>query len=98
MNDRDDPGAWRHQTLELLDLKLTRIVDGGHLQMRLLLLAEHLPGNDVGMMLHVRDQDLITRAHVRAPVCLCDEVDRFGRTPDKDNLTVVGGVEEPAHL
>ena len=54
---------------------LARVVDGRDPQRRALLLAEHLPGHDVRVVLEAGDQHLVARAHVPAAVGLGHEVD-----------------------
>ena len=53
------------------------IVDRRNSQLGAFLFAKHLPGNDVGVVLHRRDDDLIPRAHVRPAICLGHKVDGF---------------------
>jgi hypothetical protein len=56
--------------------QIATVVDGHHLESRALLLAEHLPGHDVGVVLDRRDDDLVARADGRAPEARRHEVDR----------------------
>ena len=59
-----------------------------------LLLAQHLPGHDVRVVLETRDEDLVAPADPRPAVRLRHEVDRLGRAPDEDDLLRLGGVQK----
>ena len=67
-------------------------------QLRALLGGELLPGHDVGVVLQVRDDDLVARADVRAAPALRDQVDGLGRAAHEDDLVCRRRVEERAHL
>ena len=66
--------------------QLALLIDRRNPQLRALLLAQHLPRNDVGVVLHRRDQHFVTRADMRPAIGLRHEVDGFGRAAHKDDL------------
>jgi hypothetical protein len=41
-------------------------------------LAQHLPGNDIGVVLHLGDDDVIARVNLRVAPAVGDQVDPFG--------------------
>ncbi len=59
--------------------------------------ADQLPGYDVGVMLEVRDQDLIAGAQLYPAPGARNQVDRFGRTAGKDDLACLARIDEAAH-
>ena len=71
-----------------------RVVDRRDAQPRALFFAQHLPGHDVGVVLHGGDEHFVARADVRAAVGLRHEVDGFGGAAHEDDLARVGGVAE----
>jgi len=60
------------------------------------LLAEHLPGNDVGVMFHLGDEDLVIAADMLASPGLCHQVDRFGRIAGDDDFPRIRGLVHAA--
>ena len=66
--------------------------------MRALLFAEHLPGDDVRVVLHGRNDDLVACADELAPVAMHHEIDAFGGAADKDALLRLAGIDEALHL
>ena len=55
-----------------------------------------LPGDEVRMVLELRDEDDVARAEVGEPPRVRDEVDRLGRVADEDDLARGRGVHERA--
>ena len=82
------------QLHELLELELPAPVDRCDLERATGLGAQHLPGDDVGVMLERADQDLVPGAKALAAVGLRDEVDALGRTTDEYDLARRAGVDE----
>src|SRR4029077_2512506 len=66
------------QLFKFVQQKLARIVDWANSQIRTLLLAKNLPGDDIGMMLHGGDDDLVAAPNVGASPRLGHEVDTLG--------------------
>ncbi len=58
------------QAFQLVDAQRAVVIHRRHAQDRALLLAEHLPGHDVGVVLHHRDDDLVSGAHASPAVGL----------------------------
>ncbi len=56
----------REQSLELIVVELARVRDGNHLDIRTRPAGDELPRDDVGVMLHSRYQDLISRPEILA--------------------------------
>src|SRR5256885_4939898 len=79
---------------ELLQLQLAAAVDRRHLEGAAGLLAQHLPGDDVGVMLERADEDLVAGPQARAAPGLRDEVDRLGGAAHKNDLARTAGVDE----
>ena len=96
VGDRDDLRPIGQKPLELCQDELSAQVDRDHLQLRPFFLAQHLPGDDVGVVLEGRDQHFVARSHVRPTVGRRDEIDGFRRAAREDDLPGLGGVEETA--
>ena len=63
-----------------------------------MLLAKHLPRNNVRVVLHRRDQHLVAGGDVGIAVRLGNEVDGFGRSADEDDLVDVLRAQELLNL
>ncbi len=89
----DDLRALRQQPLVLLEDDVAVVVDRDHLEDRAALLAQQLPGDDVGVVLHGRDQDLVAGLEPRADKARGDQVDALGGRSGEDDLSAVGGAD-----
>jgi hypothetical protein len=87
--DGDELRPLREQGLEGVHLQLAAVVDRRDAQGRAGLLAEHLPGHDVGVVLEVGDQHLVARAHALPPEGPGHQVDGLGGVADEDRLAGV---------
>ena len=86
--DGDEPGPAAQQPLVLLQDHLAAVVHGRDPQAGTGLGDELLPGHDVGVVLQVRDDDLVARADVLAAPALGDEVDALGGAAHEDDLAL----------
>src|SRR5262249_443192 len=94
MTNRDDFCSSDEKTLECIENQLSLVIDRCYPQLCSLLIAKELPGDDIRVMLHRRDEHLIVRAHVDATVGLCHQVDGFGRATDKDDFAPASSSEK----
>src|SRR6185369_1588928 len=69
---------------EIVDVDATIAREARDGQLRAFLDGELLPGDEVGVVLQSRDDDLVAGAHVDAPPRRGDEVERFGRAAGED--------------
>ncbi len=60
-------------------------------------LGHHLPGDEVGMVLDDGGQDAVTGAEVLQPPSEGDHVQPGGGAPGEDDLSGVGGADEPGN-
>ncbi len=86
MRNGRDPRAGPEQLLEFVEQQFAAIIDGSHAQLRAFFVAKHLPGNDVGVVLHRGDEHFIAAADVLAPIGLRHKVDGLGGAAHKDDL------------
>ncbi len=77
MSDRDDPRERIEQTLQLVHAQLPGVGHGHDAQGRPLFLAQHLPGDDVRVVLHRRQHHLVAGVDIHAAKRLGDKVDRL---------------------
>ncbi len=75
-----------------------RVVDRRDAQPAPFSARELLPRHDVGVVLELRDDDLVARADVAAAPALGDEVDALGRAAHEDDLSGDGALRNAAHL
>ena len=109
LDRRDGPEGVRHvrerrelralgeELLVVVDEQFAAIVDGHDLQLRALLLAEHLPRHDVRVVLEVRDDDLVAGADELAAVAVHHEIDALGAARREDDLALFLRVQEALH-
>ena len=88
LRDRDQLGAVVEQLSVFIQQDLAAVVHRDHAELRALLGGELLPRHDVGVVLEVREDDLVARAEVGATPALRHEVDRLGRAAHEDDLLV----------
>src|SRR5439155_2105113 len=61
------------------------------------LLTQELPRDNIGVVLHGGDDDLVTRLEERPAVALSDEIDAFRGPTHEDELSRVRSIEKPPH-
>src|SRR5262245_35104722 len=98
VNNRDQTRASAQQLLILVEEKFAIITNRHDAQHRSGLFAQHLPGNNVGVMLHCREDDFIAGAKVGATPALGDEVNSLGGAPDEDDFARLSSAEKTTHL
>ena len=84
--------------LKLVEQKFARVVDRDHAQNGALLLAQDLPGHDVGVMFHGRDDDLVASVEGLPAVTMRDEVDGLGDAAREDDLALRRGMQKVLHF
>ena len=94
VGDGHQLGPRPDEAFELVEQQLAGVVDGRDPETGAPLLADHLPGDDVGVVLHRRDEHLVARAEMGPAVGLGHQVDGLGGAAGEDDLLGVGGVEE----
>ena len=98
MRDRDDLGALGEELLEFLERERPSSSTLDPFQDRALALAQEMPGDDVGMMLHHGQDDLVALADMRETERGGDEIDRLRRAARKDDFVGGAGIEEAPHV
>ena len=93
VHDSEQLDPVREQRFQRVQLELPPLVDRRDLQRGAGQLTEHLPGHDVGVVLHVRQQDLVTRGQPGPQVTLSHQVDGFGGAARKDDLALSGRID-----
>jgi hypothetical protein len=63
-------------------------------ELRACLLAQHLPGHDVGVMLEMRNEHLVARLEQGTTITLRDQIDGLGRAAHEHDLARRTGVDE----
>ena len=98
MDDGYQLGPGTQKLFVLVEQQLAVIIDGDDAQSGTALLAQDLPGDDIGVVLHGGNDDFVALSYVLAAVALGYQVDSFSGAPYEDDLTVVRGVEELPYL
>ena len=98
VGDGHHAGARIEQLFVLLHEEFAALVHGNDAQFGVLLFAEHLPGDDVGVVLHRRDDDLVAGLHVLAAPGTADQVDAFGGAADEDQFIFAARIQKALGL
>ena len=96
MRHRDEPGARVKLALELIQHQFASVVHRPDSQYRATALAQQLPRHDVGVVLHLGDEDLVAGLET-LPKARCHEVDGLGRTAYEYDLFAACRVDEALH-
>ena len=91
---RHDLRAVGEEALVGLEVDLAAVGDGDLDDPATLANGELLPGHDVGVVLQLGDQDVVTLLHPCVAVCPRHQVDGAGVAVGKDDLTRLRGAEE----
>ena len=94
VGERDERGPKVQQDLVHLELQEPVVADRNELQVAVLFLDQELPGHQIGVVLHLGQDDRVAPADVAAAPRVRDEVDRLGRIADEDDLGRLRGVDE----
>ena len=86
------------QRVVFIHQQFARVVHRNDAQPGALLFAEHLPRNNVGVMLHRRDDDFVARADELAAIAMHDQVHAFSGAAHKDALFGLACIDEPFDL
>ena len=98
VRDRDQAHpSVRQQRLERRHVELAGIGHRRHPQFDPAPVAQHLPGHDVGVVLHLGDQHRLVRPQQRA-VAVRDQVDGAGRAAGEHDLVARRRVQQGRHL
>ena len=95
MGERDELRLEPEEDLEHVEAQDAVVGDRDELEVAVLLLDEELPRNEVGVVLHLGQDDRVAPADVPAAPRVGDEVDRLGGVAGEDDLVAVGRVDEP---
>ena len=86
----------REQLLESFEVEAAVVVDLEPLQHSAFALAQKMPGNDVGVVLHHRQNNLVAFADMRLAEGSRDQIHGLGRAAGENDLVRRFGVEEAA--
>ncbi len=98
MGDGQHARARPEQLRQGLQVERAVVADRRHAQFGTGGIAHHLPGHDVGMVLHRRHQHLVAGLQARPCVALCDQIDRFGGATHEHDLVGAAGVDKGRNL
>ena len=86
MSDRDDARPLAEQFLVLVQSKLAFIRDGYHAQTNPFAGLKQLPGDDVAVMLHFAEDNLIAFLHELLTIATGHQIDAFCGATRENNL------------
>ena len=80
--------------LKVVHVEFAAVGDAADAKFVALVVAQHLPRDDVGVVFKFADQHRLAGLHHAAAPAMGDEVHRLGAVAGEDDLARVGGVEE----
>ena len=98
MGDGDKPSALRQCRLELFKPQTAIVLDRHPNELDAHALAQEMPGHDVRVVLHLRDDNLVAFFQMVHRPAIGDGVDRLGRALGENDLLHAFGIDERAHL
>ena len=98
MGERDELRLEPEQHLEDVETEDAVVGDRDELEVAVALLDEELPRDEVGVVLHLGQDDGVATIDVPPAPRVADEVDRLGRVAGEDDLVAVRSVDEPRDL
>ena len=98
VGERDELRLEPQEDLEDVEAEDPVVGDRDELEVAVALLDEELPRDEVGVMLHLGQDDHVAAIDVPPAPRVGDEVDRLGRVAGEDDLVAVGRVDEPGDL
>src|SRR2546426_325022 len=93
VREREDPGAIGQEPVEGREIERPLADERDGADPRAAVTRRHLPGHQVRVMLHVRDEDLVARLQ-RPPDGLGHDRDRIGGPPREHDLLAGRGADE----
>ena len=94
MHYGNQSGSLGEQTPVGIHTQFALLVDRYHLEGDSFFGSLYLPGNDVGMVFHDRQNHFVAFIHTCIGKRGCNQVDGFGGTPCKYNLVGMAGIEK----
>ena len=91
----DQFGARRDGVDHLLRIKIAACIHINPLEGNALAFAQEMPGHDIGVMLHHRQENLIARLHAGHGPAVGDHVDALGGAGIQNDLILIGNAEKP---
>src|ERR1700752_171934 len=98
MRNRHHFSAFIEQAIVLILEQLTCIIHRDDTQDRTLLFTKHLPRNNIGVMLHRRDNDFVPCAYELSAIAVHHQVDTFGGATYEYTFASFPRVDEALYL
>ena len=87
----------RDQFREILDPELAVIRAGDIFENEPALIPHQLPGHDIGVMLHISDDNFVTRLQDAPRITVSDQIDHLGHIFCENDLLSAFGIKETLH-
>src|SRR5262245_49625073 len=94
MSDSNDLRSLIEKVFVFVDDQIAVFVHWDNANRCTFFLGKLLPGNDVRMLFHLADDDLVTFANEFSPIRKCDKIDALGRPADKDTFLRLARIYE----
>ncbi len=94
----DEFGARSEELLVVVQQQFAGVVDRHHANLRALLLRQHLPRDDVRMVLERGQDDLVAGPDELPAIAVHHQIDRVGGAAGEDHFAVFARIDETLHL
>ena len=98
VSDADDFRLFCNKRLQLIQTELSVVSNGDMLDDDTALHGLQLPGNDVRVVLHLRDENLIAWLHLTFAERAGHQIDSLRRSTGEDNLLYLLGIDKLPYL
>ena len=97
LNNADNLCTFGEKLLVFIQQQFPFIIHRNHFDCNSFAGGQQLPGNDVAVMFHYRNNHFITFLHKLISKAGNKQINAFRRPPRKDNLIRSGGIDKPAY-
>ncbi len=97
MGDCDKLGTLGQALFEFLDMEHALVIHRREDKLRALSLPDEMPGNDIGVMLHDRQEDFIALADIWHAISISDRIDRLSSVLREHNFVDGANVQKTAN-
>src|SRR6185437_9656089 len=82
------------QLFKFFQQEFAAFIDGSNTKLRTLFFAQHLPWNDIGVVLHASNQDFVPASDMFTSICLRDQVDSLSGSAKENDFLCVRCIDE----
>ena len=98
MPHTDEACTWSYQPFKFRQHQIPFLICRNSTKRGTLLLTHTLPGDDIGVMVQLRDNHLVTWSQKLTTVSLSHKIDTLRGASDEDDFLTAVGIDKPLHF